>query len=403
MNAPARRPTKRNGPDGDGALFAWATARGQTVAFPPGAPRSSPLVVSYGLGVDSTAMLVLLWRSGIRPDLILFADTGSERPETMAYLDEINRWLAAVGFPLVTVVRYTQVTYGTLYDNCVQMGMLPSLAYGGHMHGCSLKWKVGPLDKFVGHWPPARAAWKAGLKVVRAIGYDDSAADNARRGRFEAKGGEAVTEKYRYWYPLQDAHWDRDRCMTEIAREGLRVPPKSACFFCPSTKPHEVIELVLTQPELAWKIIEMERGAGANLAVIDGLWGTGTVGTRGGVPKPGSMAEYILQWMVDGRAYQRLPQPGDKGIVAREVQGMANVGRVYRLPMAGEPGDRELAALSQRGRAAALALRARFEQRYGSVEAFLAAGHARGVARKVKATAKRRAATALATPKPPKR
>jgi hypothetical protein len=34
-----------------------------------------PLVVAYGLGVDSTAMLVELAQRKIRPDLILFADT----------------------------------------------------------------------------------------------------------------------------------------------------------------------------------------------------------------------------------------------------------------------------------------------------------------------------------------
>jgi hypothetical protein len=37
-----------------------------------------PLVVAYGLGVDSTAMLVEFARRGIRPDLILFADTGGD-------------------------------------------------------------------------------------------------------------------------------------------------------------------------------------------------------------------------------------------------------------------------------------------------------------------------------------
>ena len=42
----------------------------------------NPLVVAYGLGVDSTAMLVEFAHRGIRPDLILFADTGGEKPET---------------------------------------------------------------------------------------------------------------------------------------------------------------------------------------------------------------------------------------------------------------------------------------------------------------------------------
>src|SRR6516162_3721221 len=37
-----------------------------------------PLVVAYGLGVDSTAMLIELAHRDIRPDLILFADTNGE-------------------------------------------------------------------------------------------------------------------------------------------------------------------------------------------------------------------------------------------------------------------------------------------------------------------------------------
>jgi hypothetical protein len=44
----------------------------------------SPLVVAYGLGVDSTAMLIEFVRRGIRPDLILFADIGGETSETFA-------------------------------------------------------------------------------------------------------------------------------------------------------------------------------------------------------------------------------------------------------------------------------------------------------------------------------
>jgi 3'-phosphoadenosine 5'-phosphosulfate sulfotransferase (PAPS reductase)/FAD synthetase len=46
----------------------------------------SPLIVAYGLGVDRTAMLIEFARRSIRPDLILFADTGGEKPETYAYL-----------------------------------------------------------------------------------------------------------------------------------------------------------------------------------------------------------------------------------------------------------------------------------------------------------------------------
>src|SRR5690242_16284190 len=57
-----------------------------------------PLVVSHGLGVDSTAMILGFVERGIRPDLILFADTGSEKRSTYAYLPVMNAYLAEVGF-----------------------------------------------------------------------------------------------------------------------------------------------------------------------------------------------------------------------------------------------------------------------------------------------------------------
>jgi len=45
-------------------------------------PSEIPLVIADGLGVNLTALLIQLSRSDVRPDLILFADTGSEKPET---------------------------------------------------------------------------------------------------------------------------------------------------------------------------------------------------------------------------------------------------------------------------------------------------------------------------------
>lgn len=92
-----------------------------------------PLIVAYGLGVDSTAMLVEFAHRGIRPDMILFADTGGEKPETYQYMDVFRPFLAKVGFPRVMVVRYQpkRAKYTTLEQQCLHTGTLPSLAYGG--------------------------------------------------------------------------------------------------------------------------------------------------------------------------------------------------------------------------------------------------------------------------------
>jgi hypothetical protein len=101
----------------------------------------SPLVVAYGLGVNSTAMLVEFANRGITPDLILFADTGGEKPETYAYLPIIQRYLKEVDLPEVVTVRYEPkwAVYHTLEGQCLHTGTLPSLAYGGK--SCSLKYK----------------------------------------------------------------------------------------------------------------------------------------------------------------------------------------------------------------------------------------------------------------------
>jgi hypothetical protein len=70
-----------------------------------------PLVVAYGLGIDSTAMLVELVNRGIRPDMILFADTGGEKPETYRYLDVIQPFLAKIGFAAMTTVGEALLAY----------------------------------------------------------------------------------------------------------------------------------------------------------------------------------------------------------------------------------------------------------------------------------------------------
>lgn len=227
----------------------------------------APLVVAYGVGVDSTAMLVAMWRRGIRPDAILFADTGGEKPTTYAYIAVINAWLAKIGFPQLTIVRYvpTRAPYDTLEGKCLANDTLPSLAFG--MHSCSLVFKVEPQHKFLKSWQPAVDAWATGVKVVKAIGYDNGAQDCRRRAKADkavakkAEAGHPDADQYDYWYPLQEWKIDRAGCIALIVGAGLPVPPKSSCWFCPAMKKSEVIELRDTHPILFHRGLAMERNA----------------------------------------------------------------------------------------------------------------------------------------------
>ena len=220
--------------------------------------KRQPLIVAYGLGVDSTAVLVELYKRGIRPDAILFADTGDEKAETYNYLPIINAWLSTVGFPPVTTVRYQPVNfknwppYHSLGENCLINGTLPSLAFG--FKSCSLKWKVVPQNKWTEAWPMAVDYWRTGGKVKKIIGYDCSPKDKKRY--HHALGMQ--DDKYEYWYPLIEWGLDREACKATIRSAGLPVPPKSACKFCPATQPEE---LHLHRKEYLRYIVIMEARA----------------------------------------------------------------------------------------------------------------------------------------------
>ena len=210
---------------------------------------NSPKIVAYGGGINSTAMLIGMLDNGIRPDLILMANTGGEKPETLRWLGTFADWLNRQGFPALKIVQ-NDGKYKTLENNCITKKMLPSLAYG--FKSCSDKYKRRPQDKYCRQWQPAIDCWAAGGKCVKYIGYD---ADEERRAKIPSD------KEYVYEYPLIEWGWGRDECAEAIIREGLPVPPKSSCFFCPAMKKQEVLDLKRDNPDLFARAVAMERNA----------------------------------------------------------------------------------------------------------------------------------------------
>ena len=91
---------------------------------------ADPIVVAYGAGVDSTAMLIGLRDRKIPISLALMGDTGSEKLETYAYLPIIQAWLAVNAMPPVTVLKRRSPRAGdtSLHGECLRKRVLPSLA-----------------------------------------------------------------------------------------------------------------------------------------------------------------------------------------------------------------------------------------------------------------------------------
>ncbi len=285
-------------------------------------PAGAPLVLAYGMGVDSTAVIVGFVERGIRPDAILFADTGSEKPSTYAFLPIINAYLREHDFPEVTVVRNVVKNfknwpeYHTLEENCLTNGTLPSEAFG--FGSCSMKWKQAPQHAWAKAWEPARRAWAEGLSVWKAIGFDCSPADSKRTYKADELEGSKTKAKlsYEYVYPLREWGWSRQDCAAAIEAAGLPVPPKSACFFCPNMSPDEVREL---EPAQLKKIVVMEARAKPRLTTIKGLWRTGCKGKRDpSKKKPATMTEFIREAkLLSAVEIERLEECAPKEIILR--------------------------------------------------------------------------------------
>lgn len=207
------------------------------------------IVASFGGGVNSTAMLIGMHERGEPVDLILFADTGGEKPHTYAHVLEMSEWLVAHGMPQITTVRGQQpmqIADGSLEGECIRRKALPSIAMG--FKTCSQKWKREPCEKYIRE--------QNASEVIRLYGFD---ADEPQRAKpYEGNR-----------YPLIEWGWGRDECIQAIERAGLKQPRKSACFFCPSSKKPEILLLRRQYPDLARRAVAMEKNA--ELTSVKGL------------------------------------------------------------------------------------------------------------------------------------
>ncbi len=224
-------------------------------------------IVSFGGGTNSTAMIIGMYHKGIPIDLILFADTGAERLETYQYIDIFNDWLVAHKLPQITVVKHVDKDGNilTLEQDCLQSGNLPSIAYG--FKTCSNKHKIRPQDNFCNNYDPCKKIWAKGEKITKYIGYD---AGEERR-KTNAFAYDIQDKKYQRIYPLIEWEWYREDCIQVIEQEGLPLPGKSSCFFCPSMKKPEIIELKRIHPDLFARAVAIEENAKDNLVTVHGL------------------------------------------------------------------------------------------------------------------------------------
>jgi hypothetical protein len=218
-------------------------------------------VVSFGGGVQSTALLVLAAQRVIDFRVFLFANVGddSEDPATLEYLRRhAGPYAAANGIDL-RELRKTRIRgqvagrVETLYQRLTRDGSkslpIPVRMSNGApgTRSCTTTYKI----EVIGKWLKEHGATPlAPATVGIGISLDEIERVNNRR---------AMPYEHPV-YPLLDHHPPLRRldCERVITAAGLPVPPKSACWFCPFHRPDTWAVMRRDRPELFRRACELE-------------------------------------------------------------------------------------------------------------------------------------------------
>lgn len=204
--------------------------------------------LSFGAGIQSTAMLVLAARQEIDFPLAIMADTGAENPATLDYIDTYARPFAEeYGIELVVVKHAKEtLTERVLRQKGVTIPMRNSATGGPLLRGCTRDFKVRPIAAEL----KRRGATRAAPAVVAlGISWDESERMRDSTVPYEV-----------FDFPLIDRRMRRDQCMTLIQSAGLPVPPKSACWMCPYTSLARWREMATSQPGVFAQAVAFEDG-----------------------------------------------------------------------------------------------------------------------------------------------
>lgn len=225
------------------------------------ADTSNVRSVSYGGGVQSTALLVLAAQRRIDFTTFLFANVGddSEHPDTIRYVHDIAMPYAAEhGIELVELHRVPTrgVSAGqveTLYGRLTRKGSrslpIPVRMSNGApgTRSCTADFKI----RVVGKELKRRGATVDNPATV-ALGISVDEIERA------VPGVDPWSPYQVRAYPLLDLGLSRSGCQKVIADADLPVPPKSACWFCPFHNKEAWVQLKRHTPDLFERACDLE-------------------------------------------------------------------------------------------------------------------------------------------------
>ena len=194
-------------------------------------------ILSFGAGVNTVALMVMLVRNDAPLDGVVFADTGGETPDTYRSVDVAREYLSGSQIPFTVVERRRSKT--DLYGTAMRRRVIPSVQW----RWCTRDFKVSPIHRYY-------RSLERHVNQYIGIAFDEVHRMRDSREPF-------VTNLY----PLIDQRLTRQDCIDIIAEEGLPIPEKSGCYFCPFNSTERWRSLLQRHPDLFDKAIELEENS----------------------------------------------------------------------------------------------------------------------------------------------
>lgn len=196
-------------------------------------------VLSYGGGLNSTALLVYIIENKMPIDLVLFADTGDENHYTYDTVSFYKKYAFEHGIKFEIVKHEPAIS---LYDYCYSKKITPSR----FTRNCTKNFKITPMRKYI------KQHYGKDVLVTLYIGIDYSESHRIRNSDVKY-----ITNVY----PLIDAKIGRQSCITLLQQYNLPVPQKSGCWYCPFKKRREWDDMLEQKPEIFDKAIRLEQNS----------------------------------------------------------------------------------------------------------------------------------------------
>lgn len=204
-------------------------------------------VLSFGAGTQSTAMLILSAEGKLpKPDLVMFADTGTE---TAATYRHVHEWAIPFCDQHQIPFEIVQSTHGKLHDFYLERRNIPMVGIAK----CTKDFKITPmrqrLREIVGR--------KNGKCLVNCwIGITTDEA-----GRRHPGDVKWVVKTYPF---LDQLNMTRRQCIQLLADRGV-VVGKSGCWLCPYQPKRQWMKLRRSDPDLFEHAAKMEEAVDQRL------------------------------------------------------------------------------------------------------------------------------------------